>query len=82
MKLSSKPQINHFNWQTGKLGKPFRLTAIQKGTDEKWIGNVLKSDWYYIFKYEDGSLFSLHEDLNGKIFEKLNHKETNNLLCN
>lgn len=81
MKSSFKPKTNHFNWQEGKLGKPFRLTAIQKGKGEKWISGVLKSDWYYVFKYEDENLFALHEDYNGKIFEKLNHNETIKLLC-
>lgn len=76
-----KPKTNHFNWQEGKLGKPFRLSAIHKGKHEKWIGRVLKNDWYYIFKYKEGGLFSLHEDITGKIDKKLNHQETIDLLC-
>lgn len=75
-----KPQTNHFNWQTGKLGKLFRLSAIHKGNGEKWINGIIKYDWYYIFKYKDGEMFTLHEDYNGKIFEKLKHKETIKLL--
>lgn len=75
-----KPQTNHFNLQEGKLGKPFRLTAIVKGNGEKWIGRELKSDWYYVFKYEDGNLFALHEDFNGKVIEKLNESKVDALL--
>lgn len=71
-----KPKTNHFNWQEGKLGKPFRLSSITKGKGEKWIGGVLKHDWYYTFKYKDGNFFTLHEDYNGKIIEKLNHEKT------
>ena len=82
MKSNFKPNVTHFNWQEGKLGKPFRLSAIHKGKGEKWINGILKNDWYYIFKYKDGNIFALHEDYNGKIFEKLNHEETIDLLCN
>jgi hypothetical protein len=81
MKSSSKPQINHFNYQVGKLGKPFRLTSIHRGLKEQWVNGILKNDWYYIFKYEDGSLFSLHENLMGNIDNKLTHDETIKLLC-
>lgn len=80
MKSNFKPKTNHFNWQEGKLGKPFRLSAIHKGKKEQWVNGVLKYDWYYIFKYKDGNMFSLHENLSGDIDLKLNDKETINLL--
>jgi len=61
-----KPQTNHFNTQTGKLKKPFRLIQIRKGNDEAWKGREKVSDWYYVFKYIDGGYFAMHEKLNGK----------------
>lgn len=60
-----KPSTNHFNTQVGKLGRPFRLSQIVKGNDEKWINRVLCSDWYYVFKYLDGGFFAIHKDING-----------------
>ena len=69
-------EFNHFNKQIGKLGKPFRLSGVMRGTNEKWVNGVLKHDWYYTFKYDDGNFFALHLDFNDKIIEKLNHNET------
>lgn len=75
-----KPSPTHWNVQQGKLGKPFRYTSTLKGNSEKWIDRELKSDWYYIYKYEDGSMFALHEDFNGKVIEQLDHKKVCKLL--
>lgn len=73
--------FNTFDIQEGKLGRKFRLIITQKGKDEKWIGKVLKYDWYYIFKYiDDGSMFALHESVNGKIIEKLNNEQVEKLI--
>lgn len=80
MKSSFKPKTNHFNWQVGKLGNPFRLSAIHKGNKEKWVDGVLKSDWYYIFKYKEGGLFALHENILGSIDKKLTNEEIIKLL--
>lgn len=77
-----KPNVTHFNWQEGKLGKPFRLSSIHRGKYEKWINGTLKNDWYYIFKYKDNNMFTLHEGISGKIDKKLTHQETIDLLCN
>ena len=70
-----KPQINHFNWQKGKLGKPFRLSSVERGAQEKWVNGELKSDWIYVFKYKDNTFFALHYDITGKIVKKINHKD-------
>ncbi|WP_372938104.1 hypothetical protein [Seonamhaeicola sp.] len=71
----------HFDEQVGKLGRPFRMVFAQRGKHKKWINRVLKYDWYYVFKYyDDKSLFALHEDYNGRIFEKLNDKEVKKIL--
>ena len=75
-----KPDTTHWELQQGKLGKPFTYTSTIKGKEEEWIGRDLKSDWYYVFKYEDGSLFALHEDINGNIDKKLNETELKEIL--
>lgn len=61
------PDLTHFNIQTGKLGRPFRLFALEKVTD-KWQGN----DYVYWFKYTDSEkgIFKIKVYGNGKI-EKL-----------
>ena len=75
-----KPDTTHWNLQKGKKGLFFRYTTTIKGKEEEWIGGELKSDWYYVFKYEDNTMFGLHEDINGKIDKKLNETELKEIL--
>jgi hypothetical protein len=79
--FNMKPRYNTFETQCGKRGRDFRLICIQKGKQERWINKVLKYDWYYVFKYfDDNSFFSMHEDFNDNLIEKLNHEQTLKIL--
>lgn len=82
MKSSSNiPDLKSFEVQTGKRNEPFRLTATIRGKNEKWLNRELKHDWYHVFKYiENGSLFSLYEDVYGNIKRKLTDSETRDIL--
>jgi len=73
-------KVNTFDYQEGKLGKPFKLSAIKKGKEEKWLSGEFRSDWYYVFKYDDGNFFAMHEGLSGAFLSKLTHLETISLL--
>ncbi len=50
------PDLTHFNIQTGKLGRPFRLFALEKATNKE-----NNNDWIYWFKYldEKGGIFKI-----------------------
>ena len=77
-----KLNFNTLDPQEGKLGRAFRISSLQRGKQEKYINGAFRNDWYYVFKYlDDGSFFTLHTELNEKVIEKLNHKETLDLLC-
>lgn len=71
---------NHFETQVGKLGKPFKLSAVVKGKESEWIKNELCCDWYYIFKYDQGGFFGMHKDIYGITVKKLNNDEVLNLI--
>lgn len=52
-------------------GRPYRLSEIKKGTTEKWVGGVLKCNWYYKFKYlDDNTYFTLSVDQKNNIISK------------
>ena len=75
----------HFEWQVGKKGSPFRLSATTRGDKTSWIPRggkkVPMNDWYYSFIYKDSSnMFTLHVDATGSFIEKLNHEKTIELL--
>jgi len=73
---SNIPQLNTFEIQEGKIGRPFRNTAIAKVPNtEKWIDRELKSHWLHIFKYLDGSCFALEIDYYGKIVKVIKNYE-------
>ena len=62
--------------QEGKLKKPFRYLTTFRGQKEKWVRGDLRSDWYYIYKYEaDGTYFGIYEDVYGNVKKKLTHQE-------
>ena len=65
MKLSEL-DLHTNEWQQGKKGL-FRMVELSKGGDEQWINNVLKFDWVYTFKYENGEKFKLHFDVTNKL---------------
>lgn len=70
MKLNSNiPKLNTLEVQEGKLGRPFRNTAVSKVPNtDKFINRELKSHWLHIFKYIDnGSCFAIELDYNGNI---------------
>ena len=73
-------KVNTFDYQEGKLGKPFKLSSIKKGKESKWLNGDFRSDWYYIFKYDDGNLFAVHEGFGGEFIAKLMHQETIDLM--
>ena len=66
----AKINVNNFEPQQGKLGKPFTYSALYR-YDE---------DWLYVFKYDDNTFFSLLTDTNEVIKKKFNDKETYLLL--
>ena len=56
---------------TSPKGRPYRLSSITKGNTEKWVGGVLKTNWYYQFKYlDDNTYFTLSVDQNNNIISK------------
>ena len=65
-------KLNSLDYQTGNKGK-FRQIAINKGSDESWINNVLCYDWFYTFKYENGEFFTLHFDSGGTFVRMINN---------
>ncbi len=69
-----KIQVNHFNKQQGSLGLPFRLSAITRGDEGQY-----KSEWFYIFKYDDGKLFALNIGVNGEFIKKLDDTEVRDM---
>tara|TARA_R110000787_G_scaffold13633_2_gene42685 strand:+ start:3282 stop:3533 length:252 start_codon:yes stop_codon:yes gene_type:complete len=73
-------KVNTFDYQEGKLGKPFKLSSIKKGEESKWLNGDFRSDWYYIFKYDDGTFFGIHEGLSGGVISKLMHQESIDLM--
>lgn len=53
-------------------GRPYRLSAITRGSVEKWVSGALCSNWYYKFKYlDDNSYFTLSVDSYGNIIKKI-----------
>ena len=70
-----------FEWQTSPLGEVFKLSSIIKGSKEQWSNKVLKNDWYYVFQTKENGYFSFYEDVSGVIKEKLNNKQTIEILC-
>ena len=64
-------KLNTFETQYGKLGRPFKLIAIEKNLTlpSKFIQRVECWTWFYTFKYEDdkSGKFKVHEDYNGKL---------------
>lgn len=78
MKSSSNiPNLNTFDIQEGKIGRPFKNTAIERVPNtDKWINHVLKSHWLHIFKYlDDGSNFAIEIDYNGNIVKVIKNYE-------
>ena len=71
----NKIEIN-LEWQKSPKGEMFKLYSIIKGSKSKWVDRVEKFNWYYVFRYENGSFFSFHQDLNDEITEKFNHNKT------
>lgn len=61
------PDLSHFETQYGTLGRPFRLSGIEKGSNRREA-----NDWIYSFRYLDdqGGFFKLKIYNDGKI-EKL-----------
>ena len=52
-------------------GRLYRLSAIKKGSVEKWVNGILKFNWYYKFKYlDDNSYFTLSVDAFGNVLKK------------
>lgn len=74
---SNIPKLNTLEVQEGKLGRPFRNTAVSKVPNtEKWINRELKSHWLHIFKYIDnGSCFAIEIDYFGKIVKVIKNYE-------
>lgn len=78
MKSSSNiPRLNTFDIQEGKIGRPFKNTAIERiPNTSKWIDRELKSHWLHIFKYlDDGSIFAIEIDYNGNIVKVIKNYE-------
>ena len=64
--------FNTFDIQEGKLGKPFRQSRVRRNDtiEPKWIDNVLRYHWIYLFKYVDESgFFEVEVDYYGKIIK-------------
>ena len=62
--------LNPYETQEGKLGRPFRLSQIGKKTNQsKWINRVEKFEWIAEFKYLDdqGGTFKIEIDFYDKI---------------
>lgn len=74
---SNIPNLNTLEVQEGKLGRPFRNTAVSKVPDtDKWINSELKSHWLHIFKYlDDGSNFAIEIDHCGTIIKVIKNYE-------
>lgn len=75
IKIGNKKVNLNFDWQEGSKGEKFRLSSIVKGKKSVWISKVLKSDWFYIFKYESGDFFAFHFDETDNFKRKLTHNE-------
>ena len=72
-----KPLLNTFKVQEGKIGRPFKNTAVERVPNTtKWIGRVEKSHWLHIFKYEDnGSYFAIELDYYDEIVKVIKNYE-------
>ena len=65
-------RFNTFDIQEGKLGKAFRQSAVSINTDRpsKWMSNVEKWHWIYLFKYvNEDKFFEVEIDYYGKIIK-------------
>lgn len=66
------PNVTHFEPQSGKYKRDFRLSAIHKGNNN--------NDWFYVFKYlDDSTFFGIQTGIGGKILKKLNDNEVKEL---
>lgn len=74
---SNIPRLNTFDIQEGKIGRPFKNTAIERVPNtSKWINREEKSHWLHIFKYlDDGSNFAIEIDHYGKIIKVIKNYE-------
>lgn len=74
---SSTPKLNTFEIQEGKIGRPFKNTAVSRVSNtDKWVDRELKSHWLHIFKYlDDESNFALEIDYYGKIVKVIKNYE-------
>lgn len=72
-----KPLLNTFDIQEGKIGRPFKNTAVQiVPNTEKWVNKEKSSHWLHIFKYlDDDSCFALELDCYGKIVKVIKNYE-------
>jgi len=76
-----KLKLNSFEVQEFTKGKPFKLSMVVKGKNQKWIGDTEVFDWYYIFKYiKTKELFCLYYDTSQKYVRKLTDLELNKVL--
>lgn len=71
------PKLNTLEVQEGKLGRPFRNTAIIKlGETSKYFNRVEKWHWLHVFKYiDDGSNFAIEVDYNNKLVKVIKQYE-------
>lgn len=70
MKSSSKiPLLNTLEVQEGNLGRPFRMTSLERVPNTtKFIDRLEQSHWLYIFKYVyNGSCFAIELDYYNEI---------------
>jgi len=66
------PDFTHFETQSGKYKRDFRLSAIHKGKKN--------NEWFYVFKYlDDCTFFGIQTGIGGKILKKLNDNEVKEL---
>lgn len=75
-----KLKLDSFEVQEFTKGKPFKLSMVIKGKNQKFVGNTEVYDWYYVFKYiNTKELFCLYYDTSQKYVRKLTDLEFNGI---
>lgn len=70
-----KIDINHFEEQTSKSGRPFRLSGVELVLTKpaQWVNKVLMHGTIYSFRYldADSDFFAFEFDPNGNFISKV-----------